>query len=56
MFAIDITFGIDPKKSKYILSQMQLHFKNNINNEHISSFPRYPKQNTNVDFTQLTSF
>jgi hypothetical protein len=50
-YVVDITFGINPKKSKYILSQMKLHFINNI-----FSFPKYPNQNTNVNFTQLTSF
>ncbi len=55
-YATNIAFGIDPKKFKYILSQMQLHFQNNINNKYLFPFPKYPKQNTNINLTQLTSF
>jgi hypothetical protein len=43
-YATNITFGIDTKKSKNILSQMRLHFRNNINNKHIDPFPKYPNQ------------
>jgi uncharacterized membrane protein YpjA len=55
-YATYIAFGIYPKKSKYISSQMQLHFQNNINNKSFFPFPKYPKQNTNINLTQLTSF
>jgi len=55
-YATNIAFGIDPKKFKYILSQMQLHFQNNINNKYLFPFRKYPKQNTNINLTQLTSF
>jgi len=43
-YATNITFGIDTKKSKYILSQMRLPFRNNINNNIIYPFPKYPNQ------------
>jgi hypothetical protein len=54
-YATNITFGIGPKKSKYILSQIQLHLQSNINYENISPFPKYSYQNSNISPIQLTS-
>jgi hypothetical protein len=48
-YAINIAFGIDPKKSEYILSPMHIHLRNNINKIHIVSFPKYKNQNPNIN-------
>ncbi len=43
--ATNITFGIELKKSKYVLSQLHLYLRNNINCRYISPFPKYSNQN-----------
>jgi hypothetical protein len=44
LYGRNITFGIDLKKSKYDLSQIQLHFRNNKNKNIIYPFLKYPNQ------------
>jgi hypothetical protein len=44
-YATNITLGIELKKSKYVLSQLDLYLQNNINCRYISPFPKYSNQN-----------
>jgi hypothetical protein len=55
-YATNIAFGIGPHKPNYTLSQMRLHFQNNINNINVFFLPKilepkyqhqsYPNNNT----------
>ncbi len=45
-YAIDITFGLNLKKSTYNVPHMQSHLHNNINNKTIYPFPKYSHSNT----------
>jgi len=40
-YAIDIVFGFDFEKSQYVLTQMQTHLQNSINNKYIFPFSKY---------------
>ncbi len=39
-YAIDIAFAFDFKKSQYVLTEMQTHLRNSINNICIFPFPK----------------
>ncbi len=45
-YATAITFGFNPEKSTYNVSQMQSHLHNNINNKTIYPFPKDSHLNT----------
>jgi hypothetical protein len=39
--APNIVLGFDPKKPQHVLTQMQTHLRNSINNKFVFPFPKY---------------